>query len=332
MQDKEKLKLAFIEKSVTRFGNKFDFSKFDYVDCKTPGIIICPEHGEFITTPDRHLRYKNGCPYCNRRKQSVGEEMTFDEFLIKAHEKYNGKFKYRCDKWVGLVKSKVVLTCPEHGDSTINPRSHLSPLTKCGCPKCGNITKAKSKTNSYEEVIEQFRAIYGNKYIYPEENREKYVNKKSKIKIICPIHGEFYKTPQKHLAGQGCHQCLIEKLVETNQLPGGYCEDLFKDKPELKNRPALLYYFSINGGKMFKIGITVKKDSKNRINALTKKAKYLDTTITIDEVCSKQLTLYEAFSIEQEILKEHNEDRVYSKWSTELFKRDIYESIKKYFQ
>lgn len=39
-----------------------------------------------------------------------------------------------------------------------------------------------------EEFIERARKIHGNKYDYSKVN---YVNAKTKVCIICPIHGEF---------------------------------------------------------------------------------------------------------------------------------------------
>ena len=46
----------FIEKAKLVHGDKYDYSKVDYINAKTPIIIICPEHGEFIKTPDKHLQ------------------------------------------------------------------------------------------------------------------------------------------------------------------------------------------------------------------------------------------------------------------------------------
>ena len=54
----------FIEKSVIKFGDKFDYSKFIYINAKTKSIIICPLHGEFTQTPDKHLNTKYGCKLC----------------------------------------------------------------------------------------------------------------------------------------------------------------------------------------------------------------------------------------------------------------------------
>lgn len=45
----------FINKAMIKFGNKFDYSKIDYKNAKTKVCIICPEHGEFWQTPDKHL-------------------------------------------------------------------------------------------------------------------------------------------------------------------------------------------------------------------------------------------------------------------------------------
>jgi len=54
-----------------------------------------------------------------------------------------------------------------------------------------------------DSFIEKARKIHG-KYDYSLSN---YVNYHTKIKIICPEHGEFEQTPANHLAGHGCSWC-----------------------------------------------------------------------------------------------------------------------------
>lgn len=49
---------------------------------------------------------------------------------------------------------------------------------------------------------------HNNKYIYTDSI---YLNNKTKIEIICPIHGSFFQRPAAHLEGQGCKQCFIIK-------------------------------------------------------------------------------------------------------------------------
>ena len=52
-----------IEKFKKVHQDKYDYSKFTYVNNYTKGIIICPEHGEFLQTPNNH-KNGNGCPQC----------------------------------------------------------------------------------------------------------------------------------------------------------------------------------------------------------------------------------------------------------------------------
>lgn len=52
--------------------------------------------------------------------------------------------------------------------------------------------------------IERSIKIHGNKYDY---SKVEYKNHRTKVTIVCPIHGEFEQTPKNHMQGQGCPQC-----------------------------------------------------------------------------------------------------------------------------
>ena len=52
--------------------------------------------------------------------------------------------------------------------------------------------------------IEKSSLIHGDKYDYSLVD---YRNSKTKVKIICPIHGEFEQMPDKHLKKRGCPHC-----------------------------------------------------------------------------------------------------------------------------
>ena len=68
----------------------------------------------------------------------------------------------------------------------------------------------KRKTNFVEEA----KKIHNNKYDYSLTN---YVNTKTKVIIICPIHGKFSQTPETHLSGSGCPICGREKASNKNK-------------------------------------------------------------------------------------------------------------------
>ena len=53
----------FIEKAKLIHGDKYDYSKVDYINCSTKVIIICKTHGDFLQTPKCHLK-GHGCHKC----------------------------------------------------------------------------------------------------------------------------------------------------------------------------------------------------------------------------------------------------------------------------
>lgn len=61
------------------------------------------------------------------------------------------------------------------------------------------------KRKTREQFIMEAKAKHPNdKYDY---SQVKYENNKTKVCIICPIHGKFYQTPDTHLKGGCCPKC-----------------------------------------------------------------------------------------------------------------------------
>lgn len=46
-----------------KYGDQYDYSLFEYSGFHSPGIVICPEHGEFEVAPHDHRRGRK-CPAC----------------------------------------------------------------------------------------------------------------------------------------------------------------------------------------------------------------------------------------------------------------------------
>ena len=99
----------FIEKAKKVHGDKYDYSKVNYIDSKTKICIICPEHGEFWQTPSSHLR-KRGCPFC-----ANNIKYTNEKFIEKASAIHHNRYDYSKTKYVNN-KTKVCIICPEHGE------------------------------------------------------------------------------------------------------------------------------------------------------------------------------------------------------------------------
>ena len=62
----------------------------------------------------------------------------------------------------------------------------------------------KHKDDLKERYVKKFRALYGDKFEYPDAD---FYSQDRKISIICPVHGLFRHTIQTHLSGRGCPYC-----------------------------------------------------------------------------------------------------------------------------
>lgn len=65
-----------------------------------------------------------------------------------------------------------------------------------------------AKKLTTEEFIQKAKTIHGEKYDY---SMVQYCGSHTKVKIICPVHGEFEQKPNDHLCGKGCKNCGFRK-------------------------------------------------------------------------------------------------------------------------
>jgi group I intron endonuclease len=61
------------------------------------------------------------------------------------------------------------------------------------------------RRKTQQEVIAEFRGVHGEFYDY---SHVVYVNTHTKVKVVCPVHGEFEVTPGHHIKGVGCRKCF----------------------------------------------------------------------------------------------------------------------------
>ena len=271
---------TFIIKAKQIHGNKYDYSKIEYIKSNQKVCIICPEHGEFWQTPNDHLS-GYGCRICAIENRANKKRLTTNEFIKRAVKIHGDKYDYSKVEYKGMFIA-VTITCPIHGDFSQTPQNHLAgkgcfmcglkrnatkrksvfikdnlieeaekihgkkyiytktnlngkrqPFTvtcpihgdfqkdyyhfikrKQGCPKCGCLSRWDTRDKiTKEQFILNANKVHNNKYSYNSSN---YVNLQTKLNIICPIHGTFLQSPQKHLQGQGCPICKLTIIGEKN--------------------------------------------------------------------------------------------------------------------
>ena len=256
----------WIEKAKKVHGDKYNYSKVNYINSNTKVIIICKEHGEFKQRPSDHIIKKYNCWSCSGLKMK-----TTEEFINIAKEIHEGKYDYSKVNYINS-KTKVTIICKEHGEFEQIPTLHINKC-QCGCVKCWYNEMKLIYSSNTSEFIEKAKTIHGDKYDYSKVN---YNNSETKVKIICKEHGEFEQKPNNHINNKcGCPKCnptgysksqihWLEfmskyynlniqhaenegeyKIPETNYKADGYCRetntifeydgDFFHGNPEIYN-------------------------------------------------------------------------------------------------
>jgi len=86
-----------------------------------------------------------------------------------------------------------------------------------------------------EDFIKKSRTVHGDRFDY---SKSIYVSAKTKLTIICRVHGDFEQMPTHHHAGNGCSKCSGKYLSNTEE---------FIQKSKLIHGDELTYEHTIYG-------------------------------------------------------------------------------------
>jgi hypothetical protein len=137
----------------------------------------------------------------------MSNKLTNDDFIEKSNKIHNNKYNYSLTDYKGY-HTKIKIICPIHGEFKQRPSNHLNGQ---GCPICGVINSHKTQSFNKETFVKKASKIHNNKYDY---SLVEYVNCFTKIKIICPTHGEFKQRPNNHIRGDQCPKCGIVTVTK----------------------------------------------------------------------------------------------------------------------
>ena len=121
---------------------------------------------------------------------------NFENFIEKSTIAHNGYYDYSKVEYINS-SSKVLITCPEHGDFWQLPNDHIKGFK---CPKC----KADNHRVKLSDFVKKAREIHGDKYTYIESS---WNGTATPVQAICPHHGNITLMPSSHLEGSECLYC-----------------------------------------------------------------------------------------------------------------------------
>jgi len=116
---------------------------------------------------------------------------TTEKFIQKSFDLYGDVFDCSKSKWESSTKP-VDIYCKRHQIwFSKTPNRFLGGEN---CPQCGK-ERLREKRMSRDDYIKKFRKVHGDFYDY---SKFEYTGSKDKVVIICPKHGEFEQSPEKH--------------------------------------------------------------------------------------------------------------------------------------
>lgn len=185
-------------------GDKYDYTKTNFTSTRNDVTITCPLHGDFTQTAGSHLEGR-ACPKCGSDEVAKKLKLSTDEFIKRSKLANNNLYDYSKTEYSN-GRTKVVVTCPIHGDFLTSPANHMRGS---GCPECFG-----TKKRTTQEFIDSARKVHGDRYDYSQAN---YTHSEKPIHIICPEHGSFNQIPANHLKGDICPKCAGNQKSNTQE-------------------------------------------------------------------------------------------------------------------
>ena len=102
----------FIKRCKEIYGDKYNYSKVEYINNHTKVHIICYIHGEFMTLPYRFLQ-GFGCPKCSYKHMGKKQTLSKEQFIEKARKVHGDKYDYSKVEYVN-TETKICIICPIH--------------------------------------------------------------------------------------------------------------------------------------------------------------------------------------------------------------------------
>ena len=204
----------FIKRANEVHNGKYDYSKVEYVNNRTKICIVCPEHGEFWQTPDKHILRKHGCPICGG-----SAKRTTESFINDAKKVHGDKYDYSKSEYNG-THTPLIIICPIHGEFYQAPNDHLRGQ---GCPHCKQSKIEKIVFDTLTEGNITFEA----QYKYDDENQKNRLDfylPKYNIAIECQGEQHFKPVDFANKGDEWANE-LFEKNLVRDKYKRVLCEN-----------------------------------------------------------------------------------------------------------
>jgi hypothetical protein len=242
----------FLRDARDRFGDRFDYSRVQYVRQKLPVVIVCPVHGEFGQTPDKHLRSTHGCPMCSKTAGGKRKSNSAAKaFLAAFADRHGGRLEL-LGEYRG-AKTPLPVRCRAEGHVFEATPDNLIHEHEQGCQVCSAAARHLARRLTQQEFLDRARS----KFPDLDFSATVYSHMYEPVRFVCPHHGEQERRAVDLLTSSyGCSRCGDEQTGYA----GHRIARLKSGAPGVKPRPTriALMRISVGGLTAFKLGITAR--------------------------------------------------------------------------
>ena len=133
---------GIIKQFKNAWGDRYDYSKVEYVNYSTPVTITCRTHGEFSQVPSSHRKGHQGCQGCIGRVFDTASFIEVSQAIQSGHSYTSTEYKGN--------QAPVSVTCEEHGEYTTIADYHVQGHVTC--PECKKFKGSKREAELLEFV------------------------------------------------------------------------------------------------------------------------------------------------------------------------------------
>jgi hypothetical protein len=203
----------FIRKAKKIFGDKYDYDQVKIKNGRT-AVMIGYQGIFFLQKPSDHLAGR--CP----EKIALSVRKSLRQFINEANSVHDFRYSYDKSDYISN-QTKVIITCPIHGDFLQRPLSHIQGN---GCSNC-------NESKGEKEIA---RFLNKNNILYYRQHKfhdcrnvfelpfDFYIPSK---RTIIEFDGKQHYEPIEHFGGLKAY----ESLKVNDKIKNDYCEDNYID-------------------------------------------------------------------------------------------------------
>jgi hypothetical protein len=270
-------------------NNRYSYDNAVFINARTPFLITCKEHGDFLQQPRAH-KNGQGCRKCFDEKMAISRKLEIGYVTSKLAEMLSSKNLKLIDNVsehnYKNAHQKVKVKCLDCGtQKKVKICSVLNGYIGCG--KCSRKAAGEKQKIPKEEFIQRVKAAGKGRFEYIRIVGDYLGSKRTNVEARCLSCGNVWQSTT--IPNTGCPQCAKATFINSD------C---------YKNRSTTVYYVKITdplGKTMYKIGVTL-------INVESRFSSELNSGYTIETLATWTFTDgTDAILKEKEILSTYSE-------------------------